>query len=162
MRLKYMYYRLRQIVLSCAMIVIHPRDPRLLHGPDSLYQLPQLLAKKKLLRIELITTAGFVTRGTLYLLLEELAQKNIHVTVFSKVKPDPTTAMAQEAARIYRNNHCQALVAIGGGSVIDCAKMVGIRLVKTPQIIGKVGGDSQSDAADSIAYRHPDNRGNRH
>ncbi|MDD3810543.1 MAG: hypothetical protein PHS94_09845 [Erysipelotrichaceae bacterium] len=54
--------------------------------------------------IELVTTAGFVTRGTLDLFLEKLAQKNIHVSVFAKFNPDSTISVAQEAVRLYVNS----------------------------------------------------------
>lgn len=46
--------------------------------------------------------------------------------IFDDVPPDSSLATVRNAARIYREHHCDAILAIGGGSVIDTAKATNI------------------------------------
>ena len=48
-------------------------------------------------------------------------------TIFTKIPADSSTLTINQIARVYKNNGCDAIVALGGGSVIDTAK--GARLV---------------------------------
>lgn len=46
------------------------------------------------------------------------------VTDFGGIMPNPTYAKVQEGARIVRENNINFILAVGGGSVIDCCKIV--------------------------------------
>lgn len=46
------------------------------------------------------------------------------VTEFSGIMPNPTYAKVQEGARLVRENNVNFILAVGGGSVIDCCKIV--------------------------------------
>lgn len=46
--------------------------------------------------------------------------------IFDDVPPDSSLATVRNAARMYREHHCDAILAIGGGSVIDTAKATNI------------------------------------
>lgn len=46
------------------------------------------------------------------------------VTDFGGIMPNPTYAKVQEGARIVRENDIDFILAVGGGSVIDCCKIV--------------------------------------
>lgn len=46
------------------------------------------------------------------------------VTEFSGIMPNPTYAKVQEGARLAKENHVDFILAVGGGSVIDCCKVV--------------------------------------
>lgn len=46
------------------------------------------------------------------------------VTDFGGIMPNPTYAKVQEGARLVRENHIDFILAVGGGSVIDCCKIV--------------------------------------
>lgn len=52
----------------------------------------------------------------------EASSKN--VTDFSGIMPNPTYAKVQEGAQIVRDNNIDFILAVGGGSVIDCCKIV--------------------------------------
>lgn len=47
-----------------------------------------------------------------------------NVTDFSGIMPNPTYAKVQEGARIVRENNIDFILAVGGGSVIDCCKII--------------------------------------
>lgn len=46
--------------------------------------------------------------------------------IFDDVPPDSSLFVVRDAARVYRENQCDAIIAVGGGSVIDTAKATNI------------------------------------
>ncbi|WP_300526413.1 iron-containing alcohol dehydrogenase [Aminiphilus sp.] len=56
---------------------------------------------------------------------EHLSREGIASVPFVKVLPNPTDVLVEEGAALYRAERCDALVAIGGGSAMDCTKAIG-------------------------------------
>lgn len=56
-----------------------------------------------------------------------LAACGKHVTDFGGIMPNPTYAKVQEGARLVRENKIDFILAVGGGSVIDCCKIVSVQ-----------------------------------
>jgi alcohol dehydrogenase len=50
--------------------------------------------------------------------------------VYDKVTPDPTVPQIIAGADLFNAEKCDGIIAFGGGSSIDCAKVVGARAVK--------------------------------
>ena len=46
------------------------------------------------------------------------------IVEFSGIMPNPTYVKVQEGAALARENHVDLILAVGGGSVIDCCKIV--------------------------------------
>ena len=46
------------------------------------------------------------------------------VVEFDRIMPNPTYAKAQEGAKLARENHVDLILAVGGGSVSDCCKVI--------------------------------------
>lgn len=59
-------------------------------------------------------------------ILASLVERSISYTIFDKVSPNPQDIEVMEGAEIYRKESCRGILAIGGGSPIDCAKGIGI------------------------------------
>src|ERR1035437_9622364 len=57
---------------------------------------------------------------------EQLKKEGIEYIVFSSISPNPRDYEVMEGAKIYSENKCNMILALGGGSVIDCAKGIGI------------------------------------
>ncbi|MBU3738150.1 MAG: iron-containing alcohol dehydrogenase [Rhodoferax sp.] len=72
----------------------------------------------------LITDAGVRDAGLLQRALDRLT--GWPVAVFDQTPSNPTEAAVRAAASLYRNGACDGLIALGGGSAIDCAKGVAI------------------------------------
>ncbi len=73
-----------------------------------------------------VTTNGksVIQYGYLDTVLEELKKAKIATVVFNKAQGNPTHAMVLEGARIARENKCDVIVGLGGGSPIDTAKAI--------------------------------------
>ncbi|MFM9902805.1 MAG: iron-containing alcohol dehydrogenase [Polaromonas sp.] len=71
-----------------------------------------------------VTDAGVKAAGVLQKALDALP--GLPVTVFDQTPSNPTEAAVMAAAALYKSSGCDGLIAVGGGSAIDCAKGVAI------------------------------------
>jgi 4-hydroxybutyrate dehydrogenase len=72
----------------------------------------------------IVTDAGVKAAGVLQKALDALP--GLPVAVFDQTPSNPTEAAVRAAVEVYKSNHCDGLIAVGGGSAIDCAKGVAI------------------------------------
>lgn len=97
-------------------------QPRMIKGVHALLDLVDVLKEKHLTHYMIVTTPGFIKRGTLQSFFEALTQNDIQYSIFHDVKPDPEISDVEKLKEMFIKDGCQALIAIGGGSVIDCSK----------------------------------------
>lgn len=71
---------------------------------------------------------------------EVLKNSGVNYTVYDKTQPNPTVKNVEEALQLYRDNNCNALIAIGGGSSMDCAKAVGAKIAYPKKAVGQMKG----------------------
>ena len=71
-----------------------------------------------------VTDAGVKAAGIVEQALAALA--GMKVTVFDQTPSNPTETAVLAASALYKTNGCDGLIAVGGGSAIDCAKAVAI------------------------------------
>ena len=71
-----------------------------------------------------VTDPGVKAAGVLQKALDALA--GLPVAVFDRTPSNPTEAAVRAAVEVYKANRCDGLIAVGGGSAIDCAKGVAI------------------------------------
>jgi alcohol dehydrogenase class IV len=88
--------------------------------------LPELLDKLSVKRPLLVTDKGLTAMGFSASLGVSLG------AVFDAIETNPTETSVLAGLAIYRENQCDGLVALGGGSPMDCAKCIGL-LVHHPQ-----------------------------
>jgi 4-hydroxybutyrate dehydrogenase len=72
----------------------------------------------------LVTDQGVKAAGIVQKALDVLA--GMDTCVFDQTPSNPTEAAVRAAAAVYRQRGCDGLIAVGGGSAIDCAKGVAI------------------------------------
>ncbi len=104
--------------------------PELHVGEGALYDLVLLIQSRGFSNVMLVTTAGFVRRGIVSIIEQELQAVGVHVHVFSHVAPDPDFDCIEDAFKKFCTSQSQAIIALGGGSVMDCAKIVGALAVR--------------------------------
>jgi 4-hydroxybutyrate dehydrogenase len=71
-----------------------------------------------------VTDPGVKAAGVLQKALDALP--GMTVAVFDQTPSNPTEAAVRAAVAVYKANNCDGLIAVGGGSAIDCAKGVAI------------------------------------
>ena len=86
--------------------------------------LRQECARVGITRPLIVTDPGVKAAGILQKALDALP--GMPVAVFDQTPSNPTEAAVRAAAALYQSNGCDGLIAVGGGSAIDCAKGVAI------------------------------------
>jgi alcohol dehydrogenase class IV len=74
--------------------------------------------------------------------VDSLAEEGVDSVVFTGVTPNPREYEVMEGAEIYRREGCDAIVAVGGGSPMDCAKGIGIVCTNDRHVIEFEGVDN--------------------
>ncbi len=92
-------------------------------------------------RAFVVTDPGIAAAGWLDELTENLHESGVETTVFDAVTPNPKDHEVMAGAQRYRDEGCDVIVAIGGGSVIDCAKGIGIVSANGGHILDYEGVD---------------------
>ena len=126
-----------QTVLKCAIPVLPYRDPKIL---EHIEDIPYLLKEKHIDHVLLVTDGFLHISGKLEPLKKRLSDAGIQYTIYDEVVPNPTVWNVEMARERYLENGCQGLIALGGGSAIDCAKAVGARIARPRKPISKMKG----------------------
>ncbi|HQG40921.1 MAG TPA: iron-containing alcohol dehydrogenase, partial [Spirochaetales bacterium] len=96
-------------------------------GVGALENIPSELDALDSHRPMIITDKGVESAGLLKTVLDAFADSNMVIgAVWTDVPPDSGKKTVSAAAEVYRAKQCDALIAVGGGSVIDTAKGVNI------------------------------------
>lgn len=135
--IKAIYCRSVQAVLRAALPVLPYREPQVFH---SCGELSTVFQKENIRRVLIVTDAGIVRSGIAAQLEAVLDENDISYAVYDQTRPNPTVVNVEQALSLYRRYRCQALIAIGGGSSMDCAKAVGARLARPGTPLGKLKG----------------------
>ncbi|HZX30467.1 MAG TPA: alcohol dehydrogenase-like regulatory protein ErcA [Rhodocyclaceae bacterium] len=77
-------------------------------------------------RVLIVTDPGVMAAGWLKDVEDDLAAAGIPSVVFHALTPNPKDHEIMAGAALYARERCDVIVALGGGSVIDCAKGIGI------------------------------------
>jgi len=118
-------------------------QPTLMVGPGSSARLGETIRDLGHRRI-LIVTDGVITRlGLMKPLLDALARGDSAVVIFDEITPDAPIPLVEKGIGLYLSQECDAIIAFGGGSVMDSAKAIGAAVAngKHPrQLVGYFKG----------------------
>ncbi|MDD1681824.1 MAG: iron-containing alcohol dehydrogenase [Methanoregula sp.] len=100
-------------------------------------------------RQTLVVTGPVVSRaGWVEDVTESLGEEGIGYTIFSGVSPNPRDNEVMNGAKVFAEAGCDSIVAVGGGSPIDCAKGIGV-------VISNRKGVLEFEGVDNIAIPPP-------
>ena len=102
-------------------------------------QLPAVLARLGVRRPLLCTDPGLVKAGVVSEIETVLAEAVV-VTRFADTPANPTEAAVLQASALYREQGCDGLVAVGGGSSIDLAKAVALAVTHEGDLLHYTAG----------------------
>src|SRR5215213_6153173 len=97
---------------------------RMVHGPGAIGRLGEIVEELGERRPLLVTDGGVVAAG----LAEKALERLTDASVFDGVRPNPDVELVGRTSEIYREEGCDGLVALGGGSSMDTAKGVGVEI----------------------------------
>lgn len=134
------YCRLYQGVMKAAMYLLPWRTPQVIAGAGSVGELPALIKEKGFQKILIVTGKNLRRKGVLEPLLAAMEQQGLDYVLYDGTQPDPTEINVENGVTVYREHHCDAMIAFGGGSPIDCAKAIGARIAQPRKNIAQLQG----------------------
>ncbi len=140
MNLKHTFYRAYQGVYKVAMGALDWTPPELLQGAGAIKQLPALVKKQEIRNVLVVTDKGLMGLNLLDSLFKGLESEGIKYTVFDGVQPNPTIYNVEDALKLYYDNGCEAFIAFGGGSPMDCAKVTAAKVARPNKSIPSMRG----------------------
>lgn len=135
-----LYCRIFQAVMKIANYFLGYRMPEYIEGPGAIKQLPKMLKEKGAGKVLVVTDNGLMKLGLPEGLLNALTEEGIEYALYADVSPNPTSDNVEAGFQIYRENGCQALVAMGGGSPMDCAKGIGAKAAHPNKSVSQLQG----------------------
>ena len=102
-------------------------------------QLNELLAERSLTRPLFVTDAQLIDLGVVSPAIEALQQSADEVIVFDGIEPDPSERVVYACLDAFKAGSCDSVIAVGGGSSMDVAKVVSV-LAKGQQDLPDIYG----------------------
>lgn len=95
-------------------------------GEGSMEKVKEIVAKENARKIVVFSDKGIEATGLLKLLTSELDQTEAQYSVFTDCKPEPSYGQVAEVVEMVQGYECDLIIGIGGGSVMDAAKLVSV------------------------------------
>jgi alcohol dehydrogenase class IV len=113
--------------------------PSKVEGENALDQLGEVCQTFGLSHPLIVTDPMLVKLGLLELVTQQLSECGIGFSVFSKVTPDPDFELVREGVIQFHTEQCDGVIALGGGSPMDCGKAISAS-AKTGKDVAKLLG----------------------
>lgn len=99
---------------------------RIISGFGSSSQIPEECRRMQVKRLLFVTDLNLLKMKFVQNILTSLSEDNFLVTVFTDVVPNPRDIDCDRGTEIVKNESIEAIIAVGGGSILDEAKAIGI------------------------------------
>ncbi|MGF1763369.1 iron-containing alcohol dehydrogenase [Aliivibrio kagoshimensis] len=113
--------------------------PKLIEGEGSIVQAAQALLEMGGNKPLIVTDAILVKLGITKFLTDALDAEQVQYVLFDKVTPDPTLQLVTTGVQLYNQSGCDSIIALGGGSSMDCAKGIAAAAVKNVEVKKLIG-----------------------
>lgn len=134
------YCRTYQSVLKLGNYFLGYRTPETLTGPGCIKKLPDVIKSKKVKKILLVTDPNLRQLGLIDGFVAAMDEKGLPYEIFSELQPNPTDENVEAGYKAFKEAGCDAIVAFGGGSAMDCAKAIAARNAFPRKSVEKMQG----------------------
>lgn len=132
--------RCYQRVMYIAEFMLPWRVPEQISGEGSLKKLAAFAKSKGFKSGLLVTDSVLFGLGMAQPIIDGFKAEGLKLTVFDKVVPNPTIQNIEGGLQLYKDNDCDVIIALGGGSSMDCAKGIGARVARPKKSIPQMKG----------------------
>jgi alcohol dehydrogenase class IV len=137
--LKVIIFKIWQFLLKISTPLLFFSTPQLFTGPGSSLKLCEHIAGTGVKKLLIVTDAMLVKIGLLKPMQEKLASLGVVYVVYDGVLPNPTIEQIENGLTLLKREGCTAILAIGGGSSIDAAKVIAARATNPYKIVHMSG-----------------------
>lgn len=135
-----LYCRIFQTGMKLANYFIGYRTPELIEGAGSITKLPAFIKQNDINKVLLVTDNGLIKLGLPNSLIKAMDEVDLEYEIFSNIQPNPTDENVEEGFHIYKEKYCEAIIAFGGGSPMDCGKAIAARNARPNKSVKKLQG----------------------
>ena len=139
-KLEVLWCRTFQSILKIGNYFMGYRMPEYLEGPGKIKELGAFLKEKGINDVLVVTGSGMVRRGQVQPMLDGFALSGIRYALQTYSTTDPTSDDVEAGYKTYKENGCRSIVALGGGSRIDCAKGIAAKAVHPKKTVAQLQG----------------------
>jgi len=132
--IKVKLYRAIVNSLKLASKVLPMPKPILFNGPGSSLQLCEAISLIGVRKLLIVTDEILVKLGILDEMNKQLKEYGVELFIYDGVLPDPSNAQVEKGLALYKQNNCDGILAVGGGSPIDCAKVIAAQVTNKKSI----------------------------
>jgi aldehyde:ferredoxin oxidoreductase len=111
-----------------------PPLPEMMLGAGVASHMGERIRQLKIKKAFLTTDPVMFSMGRAEEVRKILEPCGISTVIFSDVEPDPPIELIERAGKIYTDNGCDGIVGLGGGSSMDTAKAVGLRVTHSGEM----------------------------
>jgi len=134
---KKIYCRAFQLCFKIVLPVFPYTEPSL---RDSVLEVKDILRDERINNVLLVTDKGIREAKLTRQLEKDIRETATKVFVFDDVVANPTIENIEAGKAFYEEKKCEAIIAVGGGSVMDCAKMIGARVANPEKTVAQMKG----------------------
>lgn len=138
--LQKIWCRTYQTVMKAATPLLPWREPELLEFENGTRGLGAFVRNKGYAKMLVVTGPNVYKKGLADELIRGLEENGVKYALFNRVVNNPTIDNIEEAYALYKAEGCDSIVALGGGSPMDLAKVVGARAAKPNKPVKKMKG----------------------
>ena len=138
--LQKIWCRTYQTVMKAATPLLPWREPELLEFENGTRGLGAFVRNKGYAKMLVVTGPNVYKKGLADELISGLEENGVKYALFNRVVNNPTIDNIEEAYALYKAEGCDSIVALGGGSPMDLAKVVGARAAKPNKSVKKMKG----------------------
>ena len=134
------FYRIYQFSLKVAAYFLGIHEPEVCTDVDlSNYIYDRLIIEGKKHPL-IVTDKGLFNIGMHKALVDEFNTKKMSFSIYADVVANPTISNVNAGLKIYKEEGCDSIIALGGGSAMDCAKTIGALVVNPKKKVEDLKG----------------------
>ena len=107
-------------------------NPVSYHGAGAVKEVANELAARGFKKALVCSGKHVVKSGEINKILDPMKEKGIEWALYTDIKPNPTIENVQNGVQAFKDAGADCIVAVGGGSIMDTAKAVGI-IINNPE-----------------------------
>lgn len=95
-------------------------------GEESIEKIKEIIAKEKSQKVVVFSDEGIKATGLLDILTKQLDETGVQYHVFTDCKPEPSYLQVEAVVDMVQGQECDLIIGLGGGSVMDAAKLASV------------------------------------
>lgn len=134
-QLKVVFYKVLMLFSRLLIALLPENKPTVFSGSGSSLQLTRAIAQLGAQKVLVVTDKILNELGLIEPIKSSLEAQGVEVVVFDGVEPDPSFKVVDAGLAALKLNQCDTVLAVGGGSSIDSAKVMALAAAndKTPR-----------------------------